>query len=303
LRTGFVEHRDSTLAYVEGNADRLGAPLVMMHGIMLSAGYWALLLERMMPHRRWISLSLPGHYPSQLSPELRPADLDEEFFAELLDAALDQLRIAGPVVLAGHSTGGFAALNHAARRPGRACAVVSIAGFALGRWRGMEGLQQRLTHWGWLGNRLFDLSYRAGVLSRSTYRLSSAIYAGDRRRYLANPMLRQITEATYDDVRRHPLRQLRPLFNRTRDYDIRPLLPRITVPVLLIVADRDSVIPLTHSRYLAENIPSAQLHVVHDKGHLMYLEAPEEFGATLCGWLDLVAAVPPPGPVGGERRG
>jgi pimeloyl-ACP methyl ester carboxylesterase len=287
-RTKFVEYRGTTLAYLEGNRDRPGTPFVMMHGIMLSARYWAVLLERMMPDRPWVSLSLPGHHPSRFPEDTRCADVDEEFFAELLDAALDQLAISGPVVLGGHSTGGFAAINHAARRPGRACAVVSVAGFASGRWRGVEGLQQRMTHWGWLGNRLFDLTYRAGVATRTAYRWSSAVYAGDRRRYLANPMLPMLTEATYDDVRRHRLWQLRIMFNRTRVYDIQTLLPRITAPVLVIAAERDGVIPLEQSLYLAAHIPHAELHVVRDKGHLMYLEAPEEFGATVCDWLDQV---------------
>lgn len=50
-------------------------------------------------------------------------------------------------------------------------------------------------------------------------------------------------------------------------FDNRPFLKQIKVPTLVLGAQKDLIVPFRHSRYLAENIPNAKLHVFQDAGH------------------------------------
>lgn len=285
MQTNFINYKGTTLAYIEMNSHKSNPPIIMMHGIMLSVNYWPILLQQMLPDYHWISLSLPGHYPSRLSPDIKRKDLDEKYFADLLNAAREQLNIRQPVIIGGHSTGGFAALNFAARYPKYVHGVMSVAGFAQGHWHGIEGLQQQLTHGGWIGERLFDISYKMGILNKTTYNVSSSIYAGDKKAYFANKLLSRLIDVTYEDIKNHDLRQLKMIFHRTRTYDIRSLLHNIAAPTLILAGDKDTVIPFEDSTYLANHIPHAKLEVFKGKGHMMFVESEKHFMETVKKWV------------------
>lgn len=93
--------------------DPAGKPLVLVHGIRVSAHMWLPHARRLAPEFRVTACDLPGH-----------GSLDEAPFT--LEGAVAQVRTAlleaaragsGPVVLAGMSLGGFAALATAAAHP------------------------------------------------------------------------------------------------------------------------------------------------------------------------------------------
>jgi 3-oxoadipate enol-lactonase len=62
--------------------------------------------------------------------------------------------------------------------------------------------------------------------------------------------------------------------------DLRPLLPRIEVPVLVLCGARDRV-NLRAARQLAAALPHAELKIVPDAGHVWNLEQPEAFTAAV----------------------
>ena len=57
--------------------------------------------------------------------------------------------------------------------------------------------------------------------------------------------------------------------------EVREILAKVTVPVLVLVAD-DDAIALSHTCLLFESIPGAQLAVVPGASHLLPIEQPEE---------------------------
>ena len=61
--------------------------------------------------------------------------------------------------------------------------------------------------------------------------------------------------------------------------ELRPVLPRITVPTLLIHGELDQRAPLAVARELHASIPEASLVVIPGAGHLCHLEAPDRFDA------------------------
>jgi pimeloyl-ACP methyl ester carboxylesterase len=68
--------------------------------------------------------------------------------------------------------------------------------------------------------------------------------------------------------------------------DFRPVLPKITVPTLVIVGEEDIVTPPSASEFLVKNIAGASLVKIPGAGHLTNIEKPEAFNAALGPFLD-----------------
>ncbi len=67
--------------------------------------------------------------------------------------------------------------------------------------------------------------------------------------------------------------------------DSRPLLPRIAVPTLVAVGEKDVITPPEHAEEMARAIPGAVLLTIPHCGHLSTLEQPEALNAALKTWL------------------
>lgn len=79
------------------------------------------------------------------------------------------------------------------------------------------------------------------------------------------------------------VRQQRAIMGRP---DLRPHLPSIICPTLVLVGDGDELTPPPFSEEIAAGIPGARLVVVPDCGHLSTLEQPEAVNAALVKWLE-----------------
>lgn len=60
-----------------------------------------------------------------------------------------------------------------------------------------------------------------------------------------------------------------------RTYDIRAALPQISVPTLVIGAEKDWICPPQFSREIAQAIPNARLEIVPNSGHSIRADAPK----------------------------
>src|SRR4051812_42509788 len=68
--------------------------------------------------------------------------------------------------------------------------------------------------------------------------------------------------------------------------DLRPHLPSITCPTLVLVGEGDELTPPQFSEEIAAGIPGARLVVVPDCGHLSTLERPDAVNDALVQWLE-----------------
>jgi pimeloyl-ACP methyl ester carboxylesterase len=75
--------------------------------------------------------------------------------------------------------------------------------------------------------------------------------------------------------------------------DLRPMLPALTVPTLVVVGDGDLLTPPEHAREIAAAIAGAQLLLLPGAGHMLTLEQPVQVSTVLLDWL---AALPAPQP-------
>lgn len=206
-------------------------------------------------------------------------------FSEVLNAALRELVGEQPIGLVGYSTGGFAALNLAARQPERVARVLSLAGFAVGRWQGLLGRLQSLAARGRMGRTLFAGGFRALVSNTSLFNqclLMHSARAIDRQSALTSRLL----AGAAADARRQDPAAMADLFAHIRRFDIRPLLSQIQAPVVIAGGERDPVIPFQETRALAAAIPQAKLVPLAGVGHLFHLEGAGEFQRLLSDWID-----------------
>ena len=67
--------------------------------------------------------------------------------------------------------------------------------------------------------------------------------------------------------------------------DSSDVLPRITVPTLILVGDQDTITPPSDAERMAKNIPNAQLVTIAGAAHLSTVEKAEEVNEAVAGFL------------------
>ena len=78
---------------------------------------------------------------------------------------------------------------------------------------------------------------------------------------------------------------LRAMILAMAEADLRDVLPRITVPTLLLVGEEDVRSPLSVAEELHEQIPGSTLVVMPDVGHQSNVETPERFNGEVRSFL------------------
>jgi pimeloyl-ACP methyl ester carboxylesterase len=285
-----IEHR----LQVEGhdlfalalNPEQPGHPIILLHGIGSTPRFWSDdHVSIFLKHGPCYALSLPGHYPAKFPTGFRQEMLTPDMMAHVLEEAIRRLVGNQPVTLAGHSTGGFAALVIAACCPSMARRVISISGFAQGKWTGVLGQFQWLTRHGPIGQTVFKLWYPVGRISPGVFLWAWRIYATDLRALFAYPELEACARGCYSDFRRLDLDAMAQYFSVMPDTDISSLLPRIAAPTLVVTGDQDPTVPPAQARLIVEKIPNADLAWIEGGGHLLFAERPTEYRRVLSEWL------------------
>lgn len=269
------------------NPGAQGEPIFLIHGIIASINFWSAdQFPIFFDHGPTYLLSLPGHYPAMLPPHFPQSAITPEMIARVMTTAMRHLVGERQVTLVGHSTGGFAALSAAIYAPQVVRRVVSISGFAQGRWTGALGLSQNLVRYGKIGRLLFKIGYRSGRWSRSLFRASWRVHMANAGALSTYPYLDTLIDKFYPDYRRLDLDAMVKYFSIMPQIDITSRLAQIRVPTLALTGDQDPTVPPTQAHLIAARVPQAELVVIPGGGHFLFMECPSEYQATLQGWLD-----------------
>lgn len=231
----------------------VGRPLVLLHGGASDGRLWRPQLASLADEFTVVAWDEPGAG--------RSADVPAGFaladYADCLAALIESLAL-GAAHVAGLSWGGTLALELYRRRPELVATLIMIDTYA-----------------GWKGS-LPEDEVRARV--DGARRMLAAppeqfdptlpgLFAGDPPADFV-PLLAEMAA----DVRPQSLRTELLLMAET---DQRDLLPRITVPTLLIWGELDARSPLSVADQFATAIPHAKLVVIPGAGHVSNLERPE----------------------------
>jgi pimeloyl-ACP methyl ester carboxylesterase len=267
------------------NPGASGEPVILLHGITSSLYAWAMQPPCVTAQGPCYSLSLPGHFPATFPANLPPESLTAEMMAHVLVAAIRALVGDRSITLIGHSTGGFAALAVAASTPALARRVISVSGFAQGRWTGALGLYQKLVRSGAPGRAVYKTIYKLAGLSPALLKAAMRIYVADARAFYAYPDLPDMMRRAYPAFKQLDLDAMIHYFYRMPEIDIRDWLPRITAPTLALTGDCDPIVPPAQAQQIAGLVKGAELAVIAGAGHLPFAERATAYHDVLSRWL------------------
>jgi pimeloyl-ACP methyl ester carboxylesterase len=220
-----------------------GRPLVLFHGGSLSGESWDPYLAAFTDHYRVIVPDTPGHGRSGV-----PAStLSYPGLADDMAAFISALGLSKPLI-AGYSDGGQIALEIGMRHPGLAGALV--VGGAFFR---------------------FNSSCRAWLQTVFGETTSPEEDADLLRRN--HPEWAAWLEQIYGpDVWPSVTARLKPMWTTPFDYSPEAL-ERIAVPTLVLVGDRDEIVPVEEAVELFRKLPAAELAVVPGADHGAFFAA------------------------------
>ncbi len=250
-----------------------GAPVICIHGLAASLFDWNELLPTLASHGyAGYALDLLGHGESY-----KPINLDDYHIENMFDHFcfwLERLGISAPLILVGHSLGGYLAMEYALRYPERVRALVLGNPF--------YSLQQlppllRIRYKGPLINTQMIERTPEWVFRLAIDLTSLSIRNG----YLLPEKVRQQTALDYK--RAHP-----GIFNLpTTIRDLLPVAQRIAVPSLVLWGSRDQTLAPASFPKLAASLPNAQTATIK-AGHVPHQSHAEEFNRYVLDFLQTV---------------
>jgi pimeloyl-ACP methyl ester carboxylesterase len=244
-----------------------GPHLIIIHGLSDAVPGFAMVMHRLAGHFTCIAYELPNGPDDGAA---LGAYHHRDYAADLF-ALLDHLKLER-VALLGSSFGTTVAVRAVSMRPDRFSHCVLKSGFARRPLRWYERLGARQGRY-WTG-RLSELPLRWFAMRRAC----PATWAG------CSPRARELFLQCNGQT---PIAAACRRANRLDKLDLRPMLPSIRTPVLLIGGDRDRIVPRHFENELASGLPDMRRVEFHECGHYPQYTHP---GATARAVSEFIAA-------------
>ncbi len=262
---------DVRIAYAQAGD---GPPLVLLHGGMDDGRLWRRQVDDLADEFTVLAWDAPGCG--------RSSDVPESWrMPEYADALAGWLRAAGierPHVL-GLSWGSSLALELYRRHPDVPASLILASAYA-----------------GWAGSLTPEetAARLEGVLAAADLPLEEVLEAMPGVLSAGAPpgLLEELTVMWADNTGSRRPGGYRAMAHSMAEADLRDVLPRIEVPVLLLYGELDQRSTLKVANALHERIPSSQLVVIAGVGHSANIEAPEEFNAHVRAFIRSVSRSP-----------
>jgi pimeloyl-ACP methyl ester carboxylesterase len=244
-----------SIAYREAGQ---GPALVLLHGFLCDSRCWRRQLGGLSDRFRVVAWDAPG---AGLSPD-PPESFTTADYARCLAGFLDELGI-DRVHLVGLSWGGILAQEFYRLHPKRLRCLILADTYA-----------------GWRGS-LPEAVWRERLEAclRDSTGPAEAVVA----KFLPGLFTQRVSEDVRDELSAivsefHPV-GFRAMSRSSAETDTRDLLPRIDIPTLVLWGDDDRRSPIDVAHMLHGAIPSAQLAIIPNAGHVSNMEQPEAFNA------------------------
>jgi len=260
-----VDVGDLRIAYARAGGG--GPAVIMLHGAPCDSRTWQWMLPDLARDHTVIAWDAPGFG--------RSTDIDDSWrapqYADALAGFIAALGLERPHVV-GHSFGTMVALSLFSRHPAVPASLVLVGGYA--GWAGSlppAEVAHRLEMFlgmAELGNRFDPKSYPG---------LFSELIPADRDAALVRMMRENVRPAT-----------VRAAGHIGAETDLRPVLPTIDVPTLVLHGEADARSPLANAEALHTAIPTSQLVVLPRLGHACVVEDPESCAAEIRRFLKTV---------------
>jgi pimeloyl-ACP methyl ester carboxylesterase len=258
---GMIEVDGLRIAYERAGA---GPPLVLLHGYVGDGPTtWRRQLEGLCDEFTVVAWDAPGAGGSSDPPE----SFGMAGYADCLAGFVDRLGLEKPHV-AGLSFGGALALELYRRHPAIPATLILASAYA-----------------GWGGSLPADVAEQRLQQALVLADLSPDAFVGR----LLPTMFSEATPLEVVDAFAASMRAFRPAgfraMARASAEDLREVLPRISVPTLLVYGDKDVRAPLSVAEDLHSALSGSTLVVLPHTGHACNIEAPEAFNRAVRSFL------------------
>lgn len=228
-----------------------GKSIVLVHGWAMHTGIWRDFARELGASYRVTCIDLPGHGQSEKLDPFTLASISEILIQSVPDE---------PSCWLGWSLGASVVLNIAKYFPERCSSVILLAGnphfIQTDRWPGIT---------------LPGLNAFAGSLSADSQAtllrfLSLQINGLPNYKELANALKTAISQypAPDHDTLLQGLRIL-------KEADLRPALAKLTLPVSVILGNRDTLVPALVGHKMQQLLPELELNIIDKAGHVPFL--------------------------------
>lgn len=242
-----------------------GDPVIQVHGAGFAHFNFATATPILSRSFRCIDFDMRGFGQSD-----RPLqDYNMEVWADDIAGLMDHLRLSAAHVH-GTSMGGMVAQQFAAKYPARTKRLVINCSAAKLDYAGI------LTFRSWI-----DVAEQSGMASRTLAELIGVQALS--RRFLDGPNGRGAVDIIQDILGKcNRVEIFKRAYQAMIDMDLRPLLPKITAPTLVIGGDEDIMTPWHQAdsgagqEYIAQHINGARKYVIKGSNHSTLFDATEE---------------------------
>lgn len=243
-----------------------GRTVLLIHGFPFNGKIWEPQLQGLSGAARIIAPDLRGFGGSEPVDGKYPMDLLAADCAKLLD----ELGVDEPIIVGGLSMGGYITFAFVRLFPERTAGVILAATRAGAD--SAEGKENR--------NKSIALARTGGAPAVAVTMLSKVFSP---KTYERNPTLvarvRQIMEESSQQGIIGAQEGMRDRPDSTR------LLREIRQPVIILHGADDQIIPVQEAEAMQHAIADSQLEVLPESGHLLNMEQPEMFNASVRGFI------------------
>ncbi|MCR6111823.1 alpha/beta hydrolase [Bacillus sp. A301a_S52] len=249
-----IELTDVTLNYhVSGE----GQEIVLLHGWGANIAAFSPVHKNLEQHFKVYSLDLPG-FGESTEP---PSQWSVQDFVNVLREFVEKMGIEHPILM-GHSHGGRIAIMYTATY-GDVKKVILVDSAGIKPKRKLSYYVKVYTYKA--AKNILKLpglnKYRDKILSNMKAKVGSTDYKN------ASGVMQQTLVQVVNE-------------------DLQHLMPKITVPTLLIFGENDTATPVSHGKRMEELIPDAGLVVLKNAGHFAYLDQLHQFNVIVNTFLE-----------------
>jgi pimeloyl-ACP methyl ester carboxylesterase len=260
-----------TISYFDSApGDHAARVLVLVHAFPLGAAMWEGQAKSLPSGWRLIAPDMRGFGGSTLADSDANPSIDD--YADDVIDLLRELGVSSPV-LGGLSMGGYVTFAVLRRAPALAHAV-----FLADTRAGADTPEGRANRRSMLA--LVDREGPSGVARDMMPRLLGKTSLETR------PDVEPIVRRLIKQQSSHAIRGA--IVRMMERPDSMATLPAVSVPMLILVGDEDTLTPVEDARRMHAAQPKAELVTIPTAGHLTNLETPDAFNAALSGFLGRV---------------
>ncbi|MBR1883064.1 MAG: alpha/beta hydrolase [Muribaculaceae bacterium] len=238
--------------WVEGE----GKPVILMHGWLNTHADVQSIADALLPHFKVYNLDLPGFGESSEPAEVWGIEEHDRF----LEAFIQAEGISNPILI-GHSHGGRIAIQYASHHTVNKLILIDAAGVKPSR-----GLNYYL---------------KVGA-AKAVKHLALFLMGNKRGRQWLDSRKHALGSSDY----KNSSPTMRAIMNKLVNTDLKPVMPSIKCPTLLIWGEADTATPITDAYKMRYLIPDAGLVSYPGCGHHSYLQNPVQTAAVLNSFLE-----------------